>query len=173
MPPTTETRPEGHIIPGRAELSRYQDDAGVTRADSGRPPRAVGPTHHTGDDRPIAKEDAYYRDAAGIRRIVRGGDRVPLGFELIEDEDKTPETARAPGEPDLLGLQGGGDYAGQNKDVLAAEVERRNADRDEEDQIEVEGTGRDGNVLKDDLVAALEADDEAHGGEGDDEGDEG
>lgn len=52
---------------------------------------------------------------------------------------------------------------------LEREVEERNAeeDRDEADLIEVEGTGKDGNVVKADLIRALEADDARD--EGDDE----
>lgn len=46
---------------------------------------------------------------------------------------------------------------------LEREVEERNAeeDRDEDDKIEVVGTGKNGGVLKQDLIAALEADDDA------------
>ena len=44
---------------------------------------------------------------------------------------------------------------------LRAELERRNADRDEDAQITVEGTGKNGAVLGKDIVAALEADDAA------------
>ena len=46
-------------------------------------------------------------------------------------------------------------YAGQGADELKAEAEKRG--------LEVEGTGANGNVLKADLVAALEADDKANG----------
>lgn len=42
-------------------------------------------------------------------------------------------------------------YAAQTKAELAAEAEERG--------LTIEGTGADGNVLKDDLIAALEADD--------------
>lgn len=44
-------------------------------------------------------------------------------------------------------------YADQGVDDLKAEAEKR--------QLDVEGTGANGNVLKDDLVKALEADDVA------------
>lgn len=44
-------------------------------------------------------------------------------------------------------------YAGQTADELQAEADERG--------LEVEGTGKDGNVLKADLVSALEADDES------------
>jgi hypothetical protein len=44
---------------------------------------------------------------------------------------------------------------------LKAELERRNAERDEDGQIQVEGTGKNGAVLGKDIAAALEADDAA------------
>ena len=44
-----------------------------------------------------------------------------------------------------------GGYDSQTKDDLQAEADKRG--------LEVEGTGKDGNVVKADLVAALEADD--------------
>lgn len=52
-------------------------------------------------------------------------------------------------------------YGKRTVEDLTAEVELRNADRGEDDQIAVTGTGKDGNVRKADLVAALEADDQA------------
>jgi len=50
-------------------------------------------------------------------------------------------------------------YAGLSPDELKAEVEKRNADREDDARIEITGTGANGNVKKGDLVAALEADD--------------
>lgn len=166
----TATRPEGHDVPNRANLDRYKDRAGIQRAEgpertaAERPPRIAGPTHDAGGSRELASEDAYYRDAAGIRRIVRKGDPIPVGYELIED-DGEPPVAEAPGEPDVLGQEPGADvsYDDQTVSELKAEVERRNADRDEEDQIAVEGTGSGGNVTKPDLVAELEYDDKVRG----------
>lgn len=52
------------------------------------------------------------------------------------------------------------DYEGASKSALFAEVKRRNESRDEDDQIEVEGSGANGSILKDDLILALEEDDE-------------
>lgn len=51
----------------------------------------------------------------------------------------------------------GSGYGDQKVGDLAAEAEKRN--------LEVEGTGKDGKVLKADLVAALEADDAATSGD--------
>jgi hypothetical protein len=48
------------------------------------------------------------------------------------------------------------DYSKMSAKELKAEIDRRNADRAEEDHIVLEGT------KKSDAVAALEADDEAH-----------
>lgn len=52
-------------------------------------------------------------------------------------------------------------YQALDKGALEAEVEKRNADRDDDAKIEVAGSGANGNVVKADLIAALEADDEA------------
>ncbi len=50
------------------------------------------------------------------------------------------------------------DYEGASKSALEAEVKRR---QDSGREVTVEGTGSGGNVIKDDLILALEADDEA------------
>ena len=50
-------------------------------------------------------------------------------------------------------------YAAMKVADLKAELERRNADRDEDAQITVEGTGKNGAVLGKDIAAALDADD--------------
>lgn len=55
-----------------------------------------------------------------------------------------------------------GDYEGASKASLVAEINRRNSERSEEAAIEVEGSGSNGAVLKDDLILALEEDDEAN-----------
>lgn len=52
------------------------------------------------------------------------------------------------------------DYEGASRVSLEAEIQRRNAERDEDDKIVPEGTGKGGNVIKDDLVIALAEDDE-------------
>lgn len=176
----THVRPEGHEVPGRAKLERYTDEAGVRRADSGppqRPPRVAGPTHDAGDKRPVAEQDSFARDAAGIRRIVRQGDPIPPGFTLL-DEDGEPVAATSAAEPDTSGqtapsaAEPTGDgtepqpvpeqpqqaYADRTVEELTAEVERRRAAGRE---IEVTGSGRRGAVKEGDLVAALEADDAA------------
>lgn len=54
------------------------------------------------------------------------------------------------------GGQGGSGYGGMVKKELQAEIDKRNQDRNEADQIKPDGT------KNDDLVAALEADDAAH-----------
>lgn len=50
-------------------------------------------------------------------------------------------------------------YESKSVAELEEEVERRNASRDEDDKIVVNGTGANGNVVKADLVSALENDD--------------
>lgn len=161
MAPDTETRPEGHRVPARAELERYEDDAGISRADSGtpdRPPRIISPTHDAGADLKRAERDSYALDTAtGVRRIVRQGDPIPPSFELLEEGE--PEVAESPAEPDKLGLAANASegYSSSKKAELEAEANRRG--------LEVEGTGSEGAVTKDDLVRALEQSDEQRQGE--------
>lgn len=171
----TEVRPEGHKIPHRAEISRRRDRQGVMRAEGVSPDRpargtrAAGPTHDTGragavgtDDRERVDGDTYVRDNLGIRRILRDGARVPVGWEVLDDE--APEPVEQPEDPNAPAQ-----YADRDVDDLEAEVEqRRAAGRD----IDVEGTGSRGNVVKADLVAALEADDAAQAEQGQGEGNE-
>ena len=58
------------------------------------------------------------------------------------------------GEADAKEETGSAGYSSKGADELKAEAEKRG--------LEVEGTGANGNVLKDDLVKALEADDVAN-----------
>lgn len=55
----------------------------------------------------------------------------------------------------------GPDYSSMKPEELQAEVDSRNDDREDDELIEVTGTGANGNVKKSDLIAALEADDAA------------
>lgn len=52
-------------------------------------------------------------------------------------------------------------YSSLDKDALQAEVDKRNADLADDDKIVVTGTGANDNVVKADLVKALEAHDAA------------
>lgn len=54
------------------------------------------------------------------------------------------------------------DYTAWKVTDLEAEVTDRNKEREDDALIQVEGTGKDGKVLKTDLVSALVADDAAH-----------
>lgn len=98
--------------------------------------------HHVGSE-------AEQPNAGGTRNAVEGSTTVvrPPGNSLNADGDGEGEPIEA-------------DYDEQSKDKLLAEVERRNADRPEDEKIVVEGTGSNGNVVKDDVVAALEEDDD-------------
>lgn len=90
--------------------------------------------------------------------VFAGGVVYPAGTAATDElEEKIPNPAHWDGDPS----EGGAGYGGQQVPELEAEVERRNADRDADAIIEVTGTGRNGKVLKKDLIAALEADDEA------------
>lgn len=77
---------------------------------------------------------------------------------LVEGSE-LPDWATDLVHADDLGDGGSGDgassYSGMKKAELEAEVEKRNADRDDADKVVVEGKG-----TVADLVAALEADDE-------------
>lgn len=186
----TQTTPEGHRVPGRANLDRYRDDAGVQRADAGergpderpraaRPPRAAGPTHDAGGDQEIAERDSYALDGAGIRRIVRQGDPVPQGFTLLDEDG--PATTDAAGDVDPQGQQapsaqqpegeqqqeGEGEGEGEQAQPEYADrtVQELDAEvgrrREAGRTIDVTGSGKRGAVVQGDLVAALEADDAA------------
>lgn len=80
------------------------------------------------------------------------------GSEMVafaEGDDVPDWAAKQMGDHCFEGSDEDGDkgYADQSVEELQALVDER--------ELEVEGTGKDGNVLKKDLVAALEADDEA------------
>jgi hypothetical protein len=98
----------------------------------------------------IAKQDCYGTDGLGVRRFVRAGDPIPPGLEL-EDPSDAIERDPIPGETVPSPSPITGDYDSRHADELQAEANRRG--------LTVEGTGKDGNVLKSDLVEALEASD--------------
>lgn len=100
----------------------------------------------------IRARNVVYMD--GKRRVdLFKGDELPANApaELIKRLDVTGgleplgESTPAPQEPIT------GDYGSHKADELQAEADRRG--------LSIEGTGAGGNVLKDDLVKALEADD--------------
>jgi hypothetical protein len=95
----------------------------------------------------IASEDLTVDDEnLGIKRKIFAGDRVPP--DLVEAYKKATASRASEGAG-----TNANDWASKNKTDLETEVERRG--------LEVEGTGRDGAIVKDDLVAALTADDES------------
>jgi hypothetical protein len=146
-------------------------------------PRPAGPDVNPTDlarGRPGALSP---EEAARLQAIAEGDaefneDEVPFvdskggATPHVEAEQPGSGAARAdvvPGAAPVPGnsLQGeitheplDGDYEDAPKPALEAEIERRNADRDDDEKIVVEGTGNNGNVIKDDLVAALEKDDD-------------
>ena len=128
-------------------------------------------------------EDGPGRYEAGQEGDVTLPLTVPNSARSPEGEHPAPRD----GVPGVVGslvgdgtdLQAGGRDAGQgkagsadpvtggydkaNKGELIAEVDRRNADRGEDDQIVVErGDGEDGDPVVADYVEALKADDDAH-----------
>lgn len=139
-----------------------------------------------------AQKDVICVDLAGIERLVAFGADIPAGWEYVRDSDATglapdagaPRTignvdaaaeraVRIAAEADRAAAGAaaarvqvdGGDqkpYRDRTVEDLEDEVARREAAGR---AIEVEGTGSGGNVVKDDLVAALEADDAAGPGD--------
>lgn len=102
----------------------------------------------------IAVKDTYGTDGVGVRRFIRAGDPITPGLADVPEDDVRDT---APGDP--VGPTGttpapaGPDYQGMSPEDLHALVDERG--------LEVEGTGKDGNVTKGDLVKALKAADAA------------
>lgn len=107
-----------------------------------------------------------YADADGRQQVAYQGDTVDLPAEAIKrgetlgafDDGSDPITA-ASSEPvpssrvtqEMQPPPDDGDYESWDKPRLQAEADRRG--------LTVEGSGANGNVLKEDLVAALEEND--------------
>lgn len=87
-------------------------------------------------------------EAVGFGAGTKKSDLPDWAAELVHADD-----FEAAGESDEDSGSGSGDkgYAGMTPDELKGEAEKR--------QLVVTGSGANGNVLKGDLVAALEADD--------------
>lgn len=85
----------------------------------------------------------------------KAGSTVPKDVADLIDHPRAWATDDAASSSDAGDSTGGGGddkgYAGMKPDELQALADER--------KLEVTGTGKDGNVLKGDLVAALEADD--------------
>lgn len=105
-----------------------------------------------------ARKLAAYVHVGG--RVFAPGDTPPKEFaDQITNPAAWGDTSadeKGSGGTSDSGSKGYGDLT---VDELNAEVEKRNEGRDQ--AIEVTGTGKDGNVLKSDLVDALKADDES------------
>jgi hypothetical protein len=106
--------------------------------------------------RSIANADAAAVHAENARARA---DRANRGEATVRDT--LPDTAAATGEDPAADTPPGttpptADYDAMNVDYLETEVDRRRAAGR---QIDVKGTGKDGNVVKADLVKALQADD--------------
>lgn len=96
--------------------------------------------------RPYRRGRVLSVDEAVAERLIARGVAVREG-------EKPDPVEEAPVEDTVAVEEITGDYESHLKDDLQGEADRRG--------LEVEGTGADGNVVKDDLVAALEADDAA------------
>jgi hypothetical protein len=95
--------------------------------------------------RPVGRGSVLDVDQATADRLIADGVAIDGEHDIHPVLPPEPSTVGAADEPV--------DYAELSKDELQAEVDRRG--------ITVEGSGANGNVVKDDLVAALEADDAA------------
>lgn len=170
---TTEMRHEamhGDVV----EMSQYEFDRlagmGAVRAPSSAPTRPALVATPFGVPMP---------DADGVNRAFQGpvmGNPAPTAgatdLEISRAEVAgalTPEESARLQEEALVGKNDDSGEAIQDRDyeaatvpALKAEIDRRNQDRAPEDQIVPEGTGANGNVIKDDLEMALAADDEEH-----------
>lgn len=102
---------------------------------------------------PVATKDLVVKDAIGVDRQIVAGMAVPLDL-LDAYEAETGDTSAEITDPSTGALTG--DYENHNAADLQAEADRRD--------LSVEGTGKDGNVLKADLVKALEGADAEAGG---------
>ncbi|MET1061746.1 MAG: hypothetical protein ABWX71_02525 [Aeromicrobium sp.] len=96
---------------------------------------------------------------AGAKKVLASnvfvGGRLFLAGDSPEKEyaDQITNPKAWGGDEPADADEGGKGYDGKKVDELAEEADKRG--------LEVEGTGKDGKVVKADLVAALEADDAA------------
>jgi hypothetical protein len=118
---------------------------GRSRNSAGRHAQHLGiRTHLNLKGDPVAKEVIASEtvivpdDALGIERMVIAGQPVPP--DLVDAYQKKVGGSKAD--------ESSSGYAAQKVEDLQAEVDRR--------ELTVEGTGKDGNVVKADLVTALE-----------------
>lgn len=125
----------------------------------------------------LSEEDKEWLRARGWGNRIPGEAQAPppgvvldpnaTGEELLAATPNTGTATRpanmvvesVPGASDTYTPE---DYASWKSADLEAEVNDRNKARGEDDQIQVQGSGKDGNVVKADLVGALVADDSAH-----------
>ena len=107
-------------------------------------------------DEPLSDEDRAYLAMRGEDARIRMMDQrfpaQPEAEAAQEDETKDEET-EAP------------DYSAMTVTALKAEISKRNQDREPQDQMRVSGTN-------DELIARLQADDEAADEDDDEEDDE-
>lgn len=110
---------------------------------------AIDRTFFAQSDLPLAKEDTVVDQVLDhgvkVQRKILAGTRVPPDLIDAYAEATGDSQAAAAGTDEAT------NYNSMNVEDLQAEADRRG--------LTVEGTGKDGNVLKSDLVAALEASD--------------
>jgi pyruvate/2-oxoglutarate dehydrogenase complex dihydrolipoamide acyltransferase (E2) component len=108
-------------------------------------------TFYSESDLPLAKEDAVVDQeldhGVTVQRKIMAGTRVPPDLiEAYEEKTGTTTVAADTSPGDTVP-----DYDAMSVEELEAEI----AKRDDIDRDAIQGTGKDGNVVKADLVKAL------------------
>ena len=104
----------------------------------------------------FAKQDTYGVDGVGVRRFIRAGDPIPPGLDVVDSSDMLDRDPAAPAAPPVPAVEEPVVEETVNYDeVHVDELERLAREREIYDSIK--GTGKDDNVIKPDLVAALKA----------------
>lgn len=112
----------------------------------------------------LSEDDAQYLRHRPwlVRDAELSGITIKWPGEADDESSQDEQTVSAEGSDDE---EDEVDYHDLSVAALKAEIEARNEDREEDDQIEVSKGAK-----KDDLIAALEADDESDESEEDEEG---
>jgi hypothetical protein len=130
-------------------VDAYNDDGGETKPDNGQPSLVTGLQT---TEPVIATDDRIVHDEAlGINRKVFAGQQVPPELVGAYQEAGGDIASSSPADAAGRGEPASDNYDDLDKEALEAEAEGRD--------LTVEGTGKDGNVLVDDLRKALRADD--------------
>ena len=107
------------------------------------------PTFYSESDLPLAKQDAVVDQeldhGVKVQRKIMAGTRIPP--DLIDAYNEATGGDASAADADTGDARTGDSYDDMKVDDLQAEADRRG--------LTVEGTGKDGNVVKADLIKAL------------------